>query len=138
MLQRSQTLWLLLAVITAALSFSFPFVVGQELIDNNPVQIVIDAGSNLYLLINTAIVILLAFVSIFLYKNRKKQSWIVALGLIFSSLLLFLYILEMQKLVHPVPALTCLFAVMPIPGFILALVGIRKDEKLIKSLDSLR
>jgi peptidoglycan/LPS O-acetylase OafA/YrhL len=138
MLQRTQTLWLLMAVLSSALSFSFPFVVGQQLVENNPVQIVIDAASNLYLLLNTALVILLAFIAIFFYKNRKKQSWIVSLGLIFSFLLLFLYIMEMQKLVHPVPALTCLFAIMPIPGFILALSGIRKDEKLIKSLDSLR
>lgn len=138
MIQRTQTLWLLLAAIAGGLSFSFPFVVGQQLIENNPVQIVVDAGSNMFLLLLTGLVMLLAVVTIFLFKNRKKQSWIAVLGIILSSLLLVLYILEMQKLVHPVIALTSLFPVLIVAGFIMAWVGIRRDENLVKGSDSLR
>jgi magnesium-transporting ATPase (P-type) len=138
MIQRTQTLWLLLAAIAGGLSFSFPFVVGQQLIENNPVQIVVDAGSNMFLLLLTSLVMLLSVVTIFLFKNRKKQSWIAVLGIILSSLLLVLYILEMQKLVHPVLALTSLFPLLTIAGFIMAWVGIRRDENLVKSSDSLR
>ena len=138
MIQRSQTLWLLLAAIAGGLSFSFPFVVGQELIENNPVQVVVDAGSSMFLLLLTGALILLAVITIFLFNNRKRQGWFSVLGIILSALLLVLYILEMQKLVHPVAALTSLFPVLILAGFIMAWIGIRRDENLVKSSDSLR
>ena len=34
MIQRQQTLWLLLATVAAILSFMFPFVTGTETVDN--------------------------------------------------------------------------------------------------------
>ena len=138
MIQRSQTLWLLLAAIAGGLSFAFPFVVGQQLIENNPVQVVIDAGSNMFLLLLTGLVMLLAVITIFLFNKIKRQGWFSVLGIILSALLFVLYILEMQKLVNPVVALTSLFPVLIIAGFIMAWVGIRRDENLVKSSDSLR
>jgi uncharacterized membrane protein len=80
----------------------------------------------------------LALITIFLYKNRKSQQWVCTLGIIASSLLLLLYILEMKKMIQPVPALTSLLVLAVLGGFIMALTGIRRDEKLIRDQDKLR
>ena len=138
MIQRSQTLWLLLSLIASGLSFQFPFAVGETATAETSTQVILDGGSSLFILIMTIFVQALALVTIFLYKNRKSQQWICTLGIIASSLLLFLYIMEMKKMIQPVPALTSLFVVGIIGGFIMALVGIRRDEKLIRDQDKLR
>ena len=53
MIQRQQTLWLILATITAFLSFQFPFVTGKETVANSSAlqETVIDAGSNMFFVI---------------------------------------------------------------------------------------
>jgi hypothetical protein len=138
MIQRSQTLWLLLSLVASGLSFKFPFAVGETATAETTAQVILDGGSSLFILIMTIFVQALALITIFLYKNRKSQQWLCTLGIIASSLLLFLYILEMKKMIQPVPALTSLFVVAVLAGFILALTGIRRDEKLIREQDKLR
>jgi hypothetical protein len=138
MIQRSQTLWLLLSLITSGLSFQFPFAVGETSTAEASAQLILDGGSSLFILILTIFIQAIALFTIFLFKNRKNQQWLCTLGIIASSLLLFLYIMEMKKMIQPVPALTSLFVLAVIGGFIMALVGIRRDEKLINNQDKLR
>jgi hypothetical protein len=99
MLQRKQTLWMLLAVICAALTFKFSFysgnvVVGKDghvFLEEKAVPVLsfgkdsAGAGSVLILIVT---VVLLAglLINIFNYKARSKQLWI-TIGLIFLSLL---------------------------------------------------
>jgi peptidoglycan/LPS O-acetylase OafA/YrhL len=140
MIQRPQTLWLLLAVVAAILSFMFPFVTGMELIDKTamekPAEIV--AGSNFFILLLTIASIAISSITIFLFKNRKQQLWLCLLGILIAGLLIFLYIIQMNKLIKPMLALFCILPFAIVTGYVLAFRNIRKDEKLVKSLDKLR
>lgn len=139
MIQRQQTLWLLLSTIAATCSFLFPFVSGKEVLKTNLLaDKVVDAASNFYLLILTGVTLILSTVIIFLFKNRRQQIWLCTLGILLTLLLIFLYILEMNKLVNPILALSCVFPVLILFGYFMAFRNIRKDEKLVKSLDKLR
>ena len=138
MIQRSQTLWLLLSIIAGGLSFQFPFAVGETVIEQTSTQVIVDAGSSLFLLLLTLLIELIAIITVFLYKKRTTQQWFCTLGILLSALLLFLYATAMKNMVRPIPTLTSLLAFAILGGFIMALIGIRRDEKLIRSQDTLR
>ena len=139
MIQRQQTLWLLLAGVAAFLTFQYPFYTGDILKENLPVKEDLDAASHLGLLLMTAVLILIALIAIFLFKERKTQLRTTIVGLIISVLLLILYF---SRVSNYQPGghftLTCIFAFLVPISFGLAARGIYKDQKLIKSLDKLR
>jgi hypothetical protein len=141
MIQRLQSVWLLLAAAAAFCSIKLSFYSGNLIKDNQPKAFVsLTAQSNLLLLILTAGVGIASLIAIFLYKNRKMQLRIVLITLLVSLLNLGLYFGEAQKYVPGEGKydLTAVFAIcIPILLF-LAIRGIRKDEKLVKSLDRLR
>ncbi len=138
MIQRQQTLWLLLSTVAAILSFKFPFVTGKEMINNQLSDKVADAGSNFPLLVLTGSSIILSAVIIFLFKNRKMQMQLCLLGLLLSVLIVIIYIVQMNKLIKPTLALYCILPFAVVAGYFMAFRNIRKDEKLIKTLDKLR
>jgi hypothetical protein len=138
MIQRQQTLWLLLATVAAILSYMFPFVVGDEMQKNLPVRTSVTAGDNFFLLILTGASVILSTVIIFLFKNRKQQLQLCLVGILLSAMIVVLYILKMNKLVKPTLALSCILPFAVIVGYFMAFRNIRKDEKLIKTLDKLR
>lgn len=139
MLQRFQTLWLLLAAIFAFLTFKLPFYSGSKPVKGivQP-DVRLDAASQILILILTSLVILFCFIAVLLYKNRKKQLTLTVINIILSLVLLVLYFLQIQKFQTGIISLSCLFT-LAIPLFLIfAARGIWKDEKLIKSLDRLR
>ena len=138
MLQRQQTLWLLLATAAALLSFMFPFVTGQGMEKAILVPKSINAGSHFLLLITTGISLVLSAVIIFLYKDRKLQMKCCLAGLGLSVLIIILYIMQMKKLTNPTLALFCILPFAITTGYFMAFRSILKDEKLVKSLDKLR
>ena len=138
MIQRQQTLWLILALAAALLSFMFPFVVGEEMQKNLPSRKVVDAGSDFFLLILTGASIVLSSIIILLFKNRKQQILLCLLGILLSAVIIFLYILQINKLVKPTLALSSVFPFIILISYFMAYRNIRKDEKLVKSLDKLR
>jgi Domain of unknown function (DUF4293) len=140
MIQRQQTLWLLLATAAAVLSFMFPFATGEELVaKTNMKQLVqVDAGSNFFTLILSIVSIGISGVTIFFFKDRKLQMKLCVLGLLVAVVTLVLYILNAKKLISVTPALWAVLPVAVIAGYIMAWRNIRKDEKLVKSLDKLR
>jgi len=139
MIQRLQSLWLLLAAIFSFLTFKLPFYSGSKIIkDVVQPDVRLDATSQIFLLILTGTVILLCFIAIFLFKDRKKQLTLTIINIILSIVLLALYFSEIQKFQKGIISLSCLFT-LAIPIFLfLAARGIWKDQKLIKSLDRLR
>jgi hypothetical protein len=138
MIQRQQTLWLLLATIGALFTFMFPFVTGKTLQNGATVDHAVNASSNIILLILTIISLLLSSMTIFLYKNRRLQMKLCVLGMLVSAGMLVLYILEMRKFVTSTLALFCILPLIVFISFILAYRGVRKDEKLVRSLDKIR
>ena len=138
MIQRRQTLWLLLATIAAVLSFMFPFVTGKEAIKNMQADKVIDAASDFFLLILTGGSVILSTVIIFLFKDRKMQIRLCLLGLLVSIIIIVRYIMLMNKLTNTTLALYAVLPFIFLTCYFLAFRDIRKDEKLVKSLDKLR
>ncbi len=138
MIQRQQTLWLLLSSVAALLSYMFPFVTGKATIKNVVTDRTITAGSEFILLVVTGISLILSTVIIFLYKNRKQQMQLCLIGMVVAAGLIILYILEVKKLTTGTLALSSVLPFLVLIGFFLAYRNIRKDEKLIKSLDKLR
>ena len=138
MIQRQQTLWLILAAAASFLAFQFPFYTGYFTDDTIKIFKELDAGSNLFLLILTGASVLLAVVTIFLFKDRKMQLKFAVTGVLLSILIVVLFILEMRKFITGNLTLTSIFVFLIPVGYIMGLRGIRKDQKLIKSLDKLR
>jgi hypothetical protein len=153
MLQRKQTLWTLLAVICAALTFKFPFYSGNVKVgDNGHVLLGVKAAptigfgsesasaGSVLILIVTILIIGGGLINIFNYKARRKQI-LITIGLIVLSLLnIFLFWRACQP-PHFMEGNYSLGAFLPvvIPIFLFfAAGGIVRDEKLVRSTDRLR
>ena len=139
MIQRKQTLWLLLVATVSLLSLKFPIYSGN-LVDATGVKQwkELTAATTVPLTVVCGAVAALALVSIFLYKNRPLQVRLVLVNLILSSVLLLLYFLEARNYLEGGYAFTALLALAAPVLLVLSAIGIRKDEKLVKSLDRLR
>ena len=138
MIQRIQSIWLLLVAIFAAVTFRFPFYTGERLIDNMATTFDLDARTTIWLSIITVLTGAVAFVNIFLFDNRKLQLKLCYLGIFLSVLLIVMYFLEISNFSKGRIALWCLFHFAILGCYILATRAIWKDEKLIKSMDRLR
>ena len=140
MIQRIQTIWLLLAAAAAFLTLRFSFYSGNIMEGAAKPFKYLTAQSNILLTILTAGVGLAALISIFLYKNRKQQSRIILITLLVSIVNLVLFFVESRKFVPGEGNydLTAALAIAVPVFLILAMRGIRRDEKLVKSLDRLR
>jgi hypothetical protein len=139
MLQRIQSIWLLLASICAFLTIKLSFYSGNKFVDGQKTFVKLTAvDTPIYLLILSVAVGLGSLISIFLFKDRKTQMRITIATLLLSILNVVLYIMEAQKFEEGNYDLTSVF-VFAVPVFlILALRGIYRDQKLVKSLDRLR
>jgi Domain of unknown function (DUF4293) len=138
MIQRQQSLWLLLAAVASFLSFKFPFYTGNILENNMSRFEELEGGSSFFLLILTGASVLISAITIFLYKDRKTQLKLATAGILLSIILLILYFTQLKKFTNGNFALTAIFAFAILIGYIMAAKGIWKDEKLVKSLDKLR
>ena len=140
MIQRLQSVWLLLAAAAAFFSIQFAFYSGNMTVGNQIQRVEITAQSNLLLTILSAGVGIASLIAIFLYKNRKMQSRIVLVTLLASVINLVLFFVQTNKFAPGQGnfSLSAIFALVIPILLILAMRGIRKDEKLVKSLDRLR
>ncbi len=138
MIQRIQSIWLLLAAIFAAITFRFPFYTGDWLKDDIQSPVDLNAQTTIWITIITVLAGAVAFVTIFLFDNRKMQLKLTYLGIFLTVIMLVMYFLEMANFSSGSIALWCLFHFGMLAFFILAARGIYKDEKLIKDMDRLR
>ncbi len=138
MIQRQQTLWLILAAVASFLTFQFPFYAGQYLDGTITQYKELMAGSSLFLLILTGATVLVAAITIFLFKDRKTQMKLAIAGLMLSIVIIVLYFVEQGKFTTGNFTLTAVFAFLIPIAFIMAIRGIWADQKLVKSLDKLR
>lgn len=138
MLQRIQSVWLLLAAAFDAVTFRFPFYSGDYIKDLFQFPIDLNAKTTVWLSILTVLTGLVAFITIFLFNNRKLQLKLCYLGIFLTAVLLTMYILEMQNFIGGNVAIWVVFYFAILICYIFAVRGILKDEKLIKSLDRLR
>ena len=145
MIQRIQTVWLLLATLTASALF-YTDVYHAEIITGAVTTVLaFKVASHFPSLLLAVVVILIPFVSIFLFKNRKKQRNLIWLGVL--AALAFISV-NLWRISHfttgtvPEPGGTyqvgSILPVLVLIFLFLAIRGINKDEKLVRSLDRLR
>ena len=136
MIQRIQTLWLLLASICAFASVKLPFYFGSlevpgPTITNTPYD-------NFMLLVFVIATALMGLVTIFLFSNRSLQIKMCIVGLVLSLANLMHYFLFMKNFKTGGLSLYSILSFLVPVFFILAIRSIYKDQKLLKSLDRLR
>jgi len=136
MIQRIQSLWLLLAAACISASFKFPFYSGTSAKGLSPYEL--NATENILLILTTTAVGGLALFTLFIFKNRTLQLRLCVLGIFLEALLIFLYYREVKTFVQGTYSLTAILHSIIVLAFFLAARGINKDDKLIKDSDRLR
>jgi len=136
MIQRIQTLWLLLASICAFASLKLPFYFGSLEVPGP--TITITPYNHFMLLVFVIATALMALVSIFLFSNRSLQIKMCVVGLVLSLANLMHYFLYMKNFKTGGLSLYSALSFLVPVFFILAIRSIYKDQKLLKSLDRLR
>lgn len=140
MIQRIQTLWFLVAIIFLGLTFMMALYRSPDvrLFPN------FYLGESVLGIICTAVSILLTFYTLILFRNRKRQAMFGWVAIIASlGTFAYLYIacesyLESNQVVGGSYWFGLFMPLISIVFIFLGLLGVRKDEKLIKSLDRLR
>ncbi len=139
MIQRIQTIWLVLAAAASFLTLKFSFYSGNKIgVDQMPKFTSLVASSNIGLLILTVAVGVAALIAVFLYKNRKLQLRITLAAMLLSLLNILLYYNQTLHFAVGKYDLTALVALAIPVCLLLAARGIYTDQKLVKSLDRLR
>lgn len=129
MLQRIQTIWIFLSILGAV----FLFVTAQDFSLFRAIP---------FISVVCAILSLIGFLSVLSYKNRKRQILLNNISIFINALLLGLLVYWLLNLsggidfpekgiepFFPFIAMICLF---------IANIYIRKDDRLVKSVDRLR
>lgn len=157
MLQRKQSLFLLLAAICGALTFFFPVATftrgdkswsfrttGLFMADGTPV---LGADLKVPFFIVIGFLAVMLMVAIFLYKNRQRQITVVrTVNLLLVAVSVYLYItgtsvkayLDQGGLVEEHFGFSEVLPLVMIVLVSMAVRGIREDEALVRSADRLR
>ena len=156
MIQRKQSVFLLLAAIASTLIFFFPLAnfigaKGSFIMFVHQIQNLVPDSSNPYslsfilpLLSANAFVIIFSLLTIFLYKNRKVQMKITKLNILLEVIFIGLFFLYYVDVLEKASGATASYGIgvfMPMLSLILlvfAYRGIVQDERLIRSADRLR
>lgn len=157
MIQRKQSIFLLLAVVAYLLCLFLPVGVvspkgmGSDIVvynlgivngENGSINII---GTCVPLFILAAVSALLSLVTIFMYRNRQLQMTLCAVTILFSCLWCIDYALLYLSMVQ-IPEVEGTFGIsfgvcLPIVGLILVAMarkGVQDDEKLVKAADRIR
>lgn len=162
MIQRIQSLYLVIVVLLSGLSFAFPLAVFESTnFAPSPYNLIPASASADVTYIPQETVAwnaisfpvavgLLSLIAIFLYKDRMKQVRVVAVAFLLDVIyagFLFLWIIDSQAKalamqnvegIHIVYGMSSYIPIAQIILLILAQRAIRKDEKLVRSSERLR
>jgi len=141
MIQRIQSLWLLLSTACAGITWLVPTFAGTAADGNLKIFSVRESVVLLFLI---AFIAASSFINIFFFQNRKRQKSVIAatsittIGFIAAQ---FFIVKDFKSTFHIPQGNWEISAILPI--FILlfqvfAFIGIRKDEQLLSSADRLR
>ena len=137
MIQRIQSVYLLLAAMAIILFLFVPFGV----ITYNDETMILKGKMNIILIVMIALIAFIAFISIFLYKNRVVQLRVVLANCILSAVFIGFMVFGVTMHVlndeyKPQPGIALPIFVL-IFNF-LAHRSIKHDENLVRSMDRLR
>ena len=133
MIQRIQSIWLLLASAAAFSVLRLPFYYTPT-----PFSLEINGSAQYSTLISLAFSACLSFITIFLYGNRLLQLKVVIVNFLLSALIgFFIYKVVVANPGGGFTLPSIALFLLPVLQ-ILAMVKIYKDERLVKSADRLR
>ncbi len=138
MIQRVQTIYLLLVTLACIALILVPFG-GIAAVDGTLTPLIVK--EMLIDAVAVSMIGLIAFISIFLFKNRKRQLKIVLFNIVLSFGLIGLFAYGIYAHVGIKNYVFKFGAILPIFILIfnvLAYAGIKSDENLVRSMDRLR
>jgi peptidoglycan/LPS O-acetylase OafA/YrhL len=148
MIQRVQTIWMILAAIAVFLTIKFSFYSGTLAIQNGGDAVtsmatdgsyhLVTATDNFLILILTSALGTGIIINIFLFKQRSIQIRIIIAAILMECLIIFLYIKETEKFSQGNFNIWAILHILVIIFLIMASRGIYKDSKLIKESNRLR
>ncbi|MEO6812838.1 MAG: DUF4293 family protein [Ginsengibacter sp.] len=136
MIQRIQTIWMILAAIAVFLTIKFSFYSGTLAVDNTYHSLT--ASDNFLLLILSSALGTCIMINIFLFKQRSIQFRIIIIAILAECIVIFMYINETNKFSAGNFSLWSALHILIIVFLISAARGIYKDSKLIKESNRLR
>ncbi|HVZ25427.1 MAG TPA: DUF4293 domain-containing protein [Sediminibacterium sp.] len=140
MIQRMQTIWLLVSSILAFTTLKLSFFSGNVQTDATKQFVHFTAMQSIPIMILTVGIAVGSLIVIFLYKNRKLQMRLCLLFLIVSALNLLLYYLKTSSFVAgewSFDISSLVSAAIPV-CLLFAVRGIYRDEQTVKSAERLR
>ncbi|HEY5370433.1 MAG TPA: DUF4293 family protein [Hanamia sp.] len=148
MIQRVQTLWMLLAAIAIFLTIKFSFYSGTLIMESvtNPATVLTPDGSyhaltardNFLILILTSALGACIVVNIFLFKHRTVQTRLILVSILAECLIIYLYFRETNKFSQGSYSFWAILHILIIIFLFFAGRGIYRDSKLIKESNRLR
>jgi len=131
MIQRIQTIYLLIASIAfALLSFKIPFW------SLNDEFMYAQNDNKLYLLLITLFVF--SLIGIFLFKKRTVQMKLLRLSILIEFVVVVRLFLTYKELNTPLDAKVFFLLMSAFAALLLAYRGVKKDENLVRSVDRIR
>ncbi len=136
MIQRIQTIWMIIAAIAVFLTFQFSFFSGTLISDNSFFSF--RAKDNFLLMVLTSALGTAIIINIFLYKHRSLQFKICTIAILVECLIIFLYLKQSKLFSNWTYDLWAIFHLIIFIGLLLTMRGIYKDNKLIRDSNRLR
>ncbi|WP_146939781.1 DUF4293 family protein [Chryseobacterium hagamense] len=129
MLQRIQTVWTFLAVLAAV----FLFITAQDVVISDRIPVIN---------IGCIILVLVGLLSVFSFKNRKRQILLNTVSIIINALLIGVLVYWLLNLSggisFPEKGIEPVFSLIAVICLFIANLYIKRDERLVKSVDRLR
>ncbi len=145
MLQRIQSIWLFIAASINTSVIFCDLYRWHDTLNGVDMKHEIRVSNDFPMLLVTLICAILPLITIFMFKNRKRQIGLSVFSIVSVGGFIAIMLAEVtsKTKVNPTVASGTYWvgAVLPIIALvflILAIVGIRKDDKLVKSMDRLR
>ncbi|UAY52573.1 DUF4293 family protein [Ferruginibacter albus] len=135
MIQRIQSVWLLLVAAFAVLTFKLPCFNGIHT-DGTPAAVT--ATATIPLIIVSAAITAIALIAVFFYKKRPVQIRLCIVGIILQLLCIYLYYNEIKNFKTGDPTLWSMIYIGGIFFFVFAARAIYKDNKMVKESERLR
>ena len=142
MIQRIQSVWLLLSSASFLLLSRLPIATGVKT-DGSEVKLMAD--ERLHIMLFAIVLLVLPLITIFLFKNRVGQKKLIWVHSLLAILMVTFFWLAKDAFTAVEPPFASsaygLGVIVPIIGLVfnvLAFRGIRADEKLIKAADKFR
>lgn len=146
MIQRKQTIWLLLAALISACVFFFDLYFIKTVTDGVETITHLRVNDHFPTLLIALIMIILPVVTIFMFKNRKRQRNMAMVSLLATISFIAMVLMRANTMNETATGtgeasywIGSVLPVISIIFLILAIIGINKDEKMVRaSYDRLR